>query len=63
MTMTPYLSLSIWVPIIAGVLVILLGSGQDKAPLARKLALLGSLAGLVVAVPLYTRFDPALASM
>jgi len=63
MTMTPYLSLSIWVPIIAGVLVILLGSGQDKAPLARKLALLGSLAGLVVALPLYTRFDPALASM
>jgi NADH-quinone oxidoreductase subunit M len=63
MTMTPYLSLSIWVPIIAGVLVILFGSGEHKAPLARKLALLGSLAGLVVALPLYIRFDPALATM
>jgi len=63
MTMTPYLSLSIWVPIVAGVLVILLGSGQGKAPLARKLALIGSLAGLLVALPLYSRFDPALASM
>jgi len=63
MTMTPYLSLSIWVPIIAGVLVLLLGSAQDKGPLARKLAFLGSLAGLIVALPLYTRFDPALASM
>jgi len=61
--MTPYLSLSIWVPIIAGVLVILFGSGEHKAPLARKLALLGSLAGLVVALPLYIRFDPALATM
>lgn len=63
MTMTPYLSLSIWVPIIAGVLVILFGSGENKSPLARKLALLGSLAGLVVALPLYIRFDPALATM
>jgi len=63
MTMTPYLSLSIWVPIIAGVIVILFGSGEHKAPLARKLALLGSLAGLVVALPLYIRFDPALATM
>lgn len=61
--MTPYLSLSIWVPIIAGVLTLLLASAQDKAPLARKLAFLGSLAGLVVSLPLYTRFDPVLASM
>ncbi|TSA50988.1 MAG: NADH-quinone oxidoreductase subunit M, partial [Nitrosomonadales bacterium] len=50
------LSLSIWVPIVAGILV--LATGDDRnAPIARWLALLGSIAGFVVTLPLFTRFD------
>ena len=58
----PLLSLSIWVPIIAGVLV--LATGPDRnAPLARWIALLGAILGFVVTLPLYTQFDPISASM
>jgi NADH-quinone oxidoreductase subunit M len=50
------LSLSIWVPIVAGIVV--LATGDDRnAPIARWLALLGSIAGFVVTLPLFTRFD------
>ncbi len=62
MTTTSFLSLSIWVPVIAGLLVLALGSG-DRAPVARWLALIGAVAGFLVTVPLYTHFDPALATM
>jgi NADH-quinone oxidoreductase subunit M len=50
------LSLSIWVPILAGILVLAAGSDQ-RACLTRWLALLGSIAGFLVTLPLYTRFD------
>ena len=51
----PLLTLVIWVPILAGVLV--LATGSDKnAWMARWLALAGALAGLIVAIPLYTGF-------
>ena len=50
------LSLAIWVPIIAGVLVLATGSDQ-RAGLARILALIGSLDGFLVTLPLFTRFD------
>lgn len=50
------LSLAIWVPIIAGVLVLATGSDQ-RAALARILALVGSLAGFLVTLPLFTQFD------
>ena len=51
----PLLTLVIWVPIVAGVLV--LATGSDKnAWLARWLALLGALAGFIVSIPLYTGF-------
>ncbi|EGZ49939.1 NADH-quinone oxidoreductase subunit M [Neisseria wadsworthii] len=50
------LSLAIWVPIIAGVLVLATGSDQ-RAGLARILALVGSLAGFLVTLPLFTQFD------
>ena len=51
----PLLTLVIWVPILAGVLV--LATGSDKnAPLARWLALIGALAGFIVSIPLYTGF-------
>jgi NADH-quinone oxidoreductase subunit M len=52
----PLLSLVIWVPILAGVLV--LATGNDRnAPLARVIALVGAVAGFIVSIPLYTRFD------
>jgi NADH-quinone oxidoreductase subunit M len=53
---TPLLSLAIWVPILAGLVVLATGSDRN-APLARMLALLGALAGFLVTVPLYTGFD------
>ena len=56
------LSLVIWVPILAGVVVLATGSDRN-APLARWLALAGSLAGLIVAIPLATGFDTATSSM
>ena len=52
----PFLSLSIWVPILAGVLVLFTG-GDRNAGAARWLALLGSIAGFAVTVPLYLGFD------
>ncbi|MCX7627682.1 MAG: NADH-quinone oxidoreductase subunit M [Methylophilaceae bacterium] len=52
----PILSASIWVPIIAGLLVLATGSDRN-ATLARWLALAGSVAGFLVTLPLWTRFD------
>ena len=53
---TNILSLSIWLPILAGILVLF--TGDDKnAPMARWLALLGSIASFVVTLPLYFRFN------
>jgi len=56
MSGTPLLSLAIWVPILAGFLVLATGSDRN-APLARMLALAGAVAGLLVTIPLYTGFD------
>ncbi|WP_301102851.1 NADH-quinone oxidoreductase subunit M [Propionivibrio sp.] len=56
MSGTPLLSYAIWVPIVAGFFVLATGSDRN-APLARMLALLGSVAGLLVTIPLYTGFD------
>lgn len=50
------LSLSIWVPIVAGVFVLVLGSDQ-RTQFTRWLSLLGGIAGFVVTIPLYTRFN------
>jgi NADH-quinone oxidoreductase subunit M len=50
------LSLAIWVPILAGVLVLALG-GDRRAPLQRWAALTGAVAGFLVTIPLYTGFD------
>ncbi|ULJ69578.1 NADH-quinone oxidoreductase subunit M [Wielerella bovis] len=52
------LSLAIWVPIVAGVLVLATGS-DSRAPLARILALIGAAAGFLVTLPLFTHFDRA----
>jgi len=58
----PLLSLAIWVPIAAGVLVLMLGDDRN-APLQRALALVGSIAGFLVTLPLYAGFDPAATGM
>src|SRR5262245_55229167 len=50
------LSLAIWVPILAGALVLVLG-GDRRAPLQRQVALAGSILGFLVTVPLYTAFQ------
>ena len=54
----PPLSLVIWVPIVAGIVVATTGSDRH-ARTARWLALIGAVLGLLVALPLYTQFDPA----
>src|ERR1700740_1805601 len=56
------LSLAIWVPIVAGILVLALHRDQD-APAARWLALVGAVAGFAVTIPLYTRFALGTAEM
>jgi NADH-quinone oxidoreductase subunit M len=50
------LSLAIWIPIAAGLLVLAAG-GDQRAPLQRWIALAGALLGFVVTIPLYTGFD------
>ena len=54
--MTPYLSLAIWVPIVAGLAVLAVGRDRD-AGTARFIALVGALTGFLVTVPLYWQFD------
>ncbi|MGD8477673.1 MAG: NADH-quinone oxidoreductase subunit M, partial [Burkholderiales bacterium] len=62
MTAFAPLSTVIWLPILAGIAVLF--TGKDKnAAIARWLALAGSIAGLLVALPLWTGFDRALAGM
>ena len=58
----PLLSLAIWVPIFSGLFVLLTGSDRNS-PLARMLALLGAVAGLLVTLPLYTGFDTTTPAM
>jgi NADH-quinone oxidoreductase subunit M len=56
------LSLAIWVPIVAGLLVLAAG-GDERAPLQRQIALAGAVLGFLVTIPLYTGFQPANAGM
>jgi NADH-quinone oxidoreductase subunit M len=51
-----WLSLAIWVPILAGLLVLAAG-GDQRAPLQRWIALAGAVLGFLVTLPLYTGFD------
>jgi NADH-quinone oxidoreductase subunit M len=52
----PLLSLAIWIPIGAGVLVLATGSDRN-APAARLIALIGAVLGFVVTLPLYAAYD------
>jgi len=56
------LSLVIWLPIFVGIAILTINDDRN-AQLIKWLALIGSLAGLLVAIPLYTRFDPIVNSM
>jgi NADH-quinone oxidoreductase subunit M len=57
-TFPPYLSLSIWVPILFGILI--LGLGRDsRAGLARVGALVGSVVSFLCTLPLIQHFDNA----
>lgn len=55
------LSLAIWVPILGAIPVLLLGS--ERRFLVRWLSLAVAIAGLLVTIPLYTGFDPAVVGM
>lgn len=57
-----WLSAAIWVPIISGIIVLALGNEQ-RATLSRWLALLGSLVGFALTIPLYTGFDRTTAAL
>jgi NADH-quinone oxidoreductase subunit M len=58
----PWLSLSIWIPIVAGCIV--LATGSDKhAREARWIALAGAVVGLLVTLPLVTGFDTRTSAM
>jgi NADH-quinone oxidoreductase subunit M len=57
MTSNYILSLAIWIPLAAGVLVLL--CSERHAQLARIIALAGAVLGFVVTWPLYLNFDPA----
>ncbi len=52
----PILSVSIWLPVLAGILVLLIGSDK-RANMTRWLALVGGLASFAVTLPLYTQFN------
>ena len=58
----PWLTLSIFVPIVAGLLVLLLGR-DDRPGFTRVLALIGSVLGFLVTLPLYTGFNYETADM
>jgi NADH-quinone oxidoreductase subunit M len=56
------LSIAIWLPIAVGVLLLALGR-DDQARAVRWIALIGSIAGFLVTIPLATGFDRSTAAM
>ena len=58
----PLLSLSIWIPILSGFLVLATG-GDRNAPLARMLALAGAIVSFLITIPLWTNFNSATSAM
>ncbi len=58
----PWLTLSIFVPIVAGLLVLLLGR-DDRPGLTRWLSLAGAVLGFLVTLPLYAGFNNSTADM
>ena len=58
----PWLTLAIFVPIVFGLLVLAVGR-DDRPGLTRGLSLIGSIAGFLVTIPLYTGFNTKTAAM
>ncbi len=58
----PWLTLAIFVPIVFGLLVLAVGR-DDRPGLTRGLSLVGSIAGFLITIPLYTGFDSKTAAM
>ena len=58
----PILSFAIWLPIIVGILVLAIGNDSNPGP-SRWLALIGSILGLIVTIPLITGFDNSSAAL
>jgi NADH-quinone oxidoreductase subunit M len=58
----PILSLLVWLPIVAAIVVLLIGSGERVA-LAKQVALGASVLTFILSIPLYTGFDAATADM
>jgi len=54
------LSAAIWIPIVAGVLVLWAG---DRNPMLRWIALIGAVLGFLVTIPLWTHFDATTSAM
>ena len=61
MTSTPWLSLSIWIPILFGMVV--LAFSDRHAAQVRQIALIGALAGLAASLPLYSGFNTQTSAM
>ncbi|OGA18594.1 MAG: NADH-quinone oxidoreductase subunit M [Betaproteobacteria bacterium RIFCSPLOWO2_02_FULL_65_24] len=59
---TYWLTLSIWVPILAGILVLATGSDRNAGS-ARFISLAGAIAGLLVTLPLVAGFDTSTSAM
>ncbi len=57
-----YLSLAIFVPIVAGIATLVIRGDRDAAQ-ARWIALIGSIAGFAVTIPLYLDFDTGTSAM
>ncbi|MGD8808835.1 MAG: NADH-quinone oxidoreductase subunit M [Gammaproteobacteria bacterium] len=58
----PILSILIWLPIVAGGIVLAIGS-DERAQLAKQVALGASVVTFLLSIPLYTGFDAGTASM
>ena len=59
----PLLSMVVWIPIIGGLLVLLVGSGKNGGLEAKVIALLVALLTLLVSLPLWFGFDTSTAQM
>jgi NADH-quinone oxidoreductase subunit M len=62
MSSFPILSVAIWLPILFGLLVLAVGNDRNPAS-ARWIALVGSVLGLIVTIPLITGFDSSTAAL
>src|SRR5437868_3296259 len=58
----PWLSLAIWIPVIAGLVVLAAGSDRNARE-ARIIALIGALAGFLATIPLYQDFNTGTSAM